>query len=137
MNKIINYFEIGITSISAISSILLIVLVIRELKKNYKRKNLLGMDLSKYIITIAIYDLLFELAILISNFFTSKQNSEGPICKTFEFFLTFGVMGEYVSTPFISLCFWGKLSGRLNVRFPVYLLVSIFFSLLQAYLFGW
>ena len=154
--KIIGNIQAAILTISLISSILLIILVIREIRRKYRRENVLGMDLSKYIICIGIYDLLFELIIISQYFYSPKNQSQGPLCKTTEVNIFFfrlkenpiffhfsqlivmvGVMGEYITTPAISLYFWGMLTGKLNVRFSIYLLISIPFCFLMGYLIGW
>jgi hypothetical protein len=98
--NIINDVQLGLISLSLISSIIMIILVIIEIKKKYRSENILGLELSKFIICIGIFDLSFELPIIIENIFQLNQNT-GIDCKNIEMFLMIGVMGEYITFFFL------------------------------------
>ena len=129
--NIFNDFFTAISLISLLSSILLIILVLVELKRKSNQTGVFGKEFSKFIICVGIYDFILELIILFSIFIPTIP------CQLTETFLTLGAMGEYITTPFISIYFWGMLTGRIDVRFSIYLLISIPFCVILGYLFGW
>ena len=96
-NKIFLSADILMNSFSMFCSIFLFLLVINELKRKYRRNELYAIDLSKYILCISIYDFLFEICIIIEDFFYMFKVLDVEHChlKTQKILNTIMIMGFF------------------------------------------